>query len=238
MRATMIAAITVATLLVPVGAVRAQSQATASEHADEVLAATLWRIAVATDTRIGFQSIEPVNPAAGALRDVLVEAARDAATSALPHTHVINTSLEAALDAAIDADPRYEWRWVGSHVVVRPASAWSDAQDALNRPVRQFRTERATDIELLRGISSVIHTGRYVAQGGGGTFVPPFSVESGSVVDVLNALIESADLPFWQAGYRLQPEENRAERWDLSLILTKSTGLQSASSSHRPTAAQ
>jgi hypothetical protein len=53
-------------------------------------------------------------------------------------------------------------------------------------------------------------------------------VESGSIVDVLNTLIETADLPFWQAGYHPQPQGGHGARWDLSVILAKSTGLQCA----------
>jgi hypothetical protein len=49
--------------------VSAQAPGTAFELADDVLAGALWRIAVATHTRIGFESVEYVR-LRGALKDV------------------------------------------------------------------------------------------------------------------------------------------------------------------------
>lgn len=237
MRTTMLVAVSIATLLSQAGVVLAQSARTRSEQADDTLAAALWHIAVDTGARIGFQSVEPLNPTAGALSDALVQAARDAATSATHHRPVNYPPLEHALDSAISANPRYEWRRLGGVVVVRPRAAWNDPHDPLNRPVRRFRAERSTDLEILTGVASLIHTGRYVERERDSTFVPPFAVESGSIVDILNGVIESADLPFWQAGYRRQEPERRGTHPDLTLILAKSTGILSASSSHAPSAA-
>lgn len=228
MRATVISAFIAAVLVVLPSALRAQDPPTPSEQADDTLAAALWHIAVATDTRIGFQSLEPVNPALGTLHDALVSASRDAATSATPHKPVINSPLEDALDVAIAMNPRYEWRRTGTAVVVRPLGAWSDAHDPLNQRVRQLHVNRSTDIGMLTGISNLVRTGHYVEHTIGTAVFDPFSVESGSIVDVLNALIASADLPFWQAGYHPQPPGDAGTRWDLSFILAKSTGIQCA----------
>ena len=74
------------------------------EMADDRLAGLLWRIAVATGTRIGFESVEFVRPWGG-LKDV----------PAFPIS-----SRDEALKATVDADPRYEWRAIGGFVVVRP----------------------------------------------------------------------------------------------------------------------
>ncbi|MFN7917122.1 MAG: hypothetical protein U0Q55_17390 [Vicinamibacterales bacterium] len=234
MQATIRTAVIVATVLSQAAIAAAQPPRTTSELADDALAARLWQIAVATGTRIGFQSIEPVSPTSGALWDVLVDAARDAATAPAPHRPVIDSSLDDAIDMAIAANPRYEWGRLGSFVVVRPAGSWNDAHDPLNRPVRRFHAERSTDIGMLSGIGNLIHRGQYIEHPIGAAVVSPFSVESGSIVDVLNALIETADLPFWQAGYRLQPPERRSSRVDLQLILAKSTGIQCASGSRSP----
>lgn len=228
MRATVISAFMAAVLVAQQTPLLAQGPPTPSEQADDALAATLWRIAVATDTHIGFQSLELVNPTLGALRDALVSAAREAALSATPQTPVITSSLDTALDAAIALNPRYEWRRVGTFVVVRPRDAWTDVHDPLNQQVRQFHVNRSTDIGMLTGISNLVRTGHYVEHTIGTAVLDPFSVESGSIVDVLNALIASADLPFWQAGYRPQPPGNPAARSDLSFILAKSTGIQCA----------
>lgn len=228
MRAMVVSTFVAALLVAQSSALLAQGPPTPSERADDRLAATLWHIAVATGTRIGFQSREPVNPTLGALHDALVSASRDAALSATPQNPVINSSLDAALDAAIALNPRYEWRRVGTFVVVRPLDSWSDAHDPLNRQVRQLHVNRSTDIGMLTGISNLVRTGHYTEHTLGSAVFDPFSVESGSIVDVLNALIASADLPFWQAGYHPQPPGMHGTRWDLSFILAKSTGIQCA----------
>ena len=71
--------------------VSAQAPGTASELADDVLSGALWRIAVATHTRIGFESVDFVR-LRGGLKDV----------PAFPIS-----SRDEALKAAVDADPRY-----------------------------------------------------------------------------------------------------------------------------------
>jgi hypothetical protein len=46
-------------------------------------------------------------------------------------------TLRQALDAAVGADRRYEWRYIDGVVVVRPASAWRDAEHPLSRMVSE-----------------------------------------------------------------------------------------------------
>jgi hypothetical protein len=46
-------------------------------------------------------------------------------------------TLRQALDAAVAADRRYEWRYIDGVVVVRPASAWRDAEHPLSRMVSE-----------------------------------------------------------------------------------------------------
>ena len=117
----------------------AQAPGTASELADDVLSGALWRIAVATHTRIGFESVDFVR-LRGGLKDV----------PAFPIS-----SREEALKAAVDIYPRYEWRTIGDFVVVRPKSAWNDSADPFNRPVRNLRIENAmSNGVLLDGDSS------------------------------------------------------------------------------------
>lgn len=233
MRATMLAVFTLAAFAIQANGALAQADRTPSELADDSLAAVLWRIAVSTDTPIGFQSIEPLTVTQGDLRNVLFPGGPPEVR------RIVVPSFEDALTAALAANPRYEWRRVGSVVVVRPTGAWSDGHDPLNAAVRNVRVERSTDIEILAGIASLIHTGRYVEhRGEGRTVVPPFSVESGTIVDVLNALIQSAQLPFWQAGYRPHPPGERRTRVDLSLIVATATGLPTQTGSHIPAPVQ
>lgn len=239
MRTTMVAALTLAVLAGQPGGVFAQSELTPSELADDTLAAALWQIAAGSGTSIGFQSIEPINPTQGALNTALFQASHAAGRAAAqgepaPVPPAV-LSLDNALDEAIASNPRYEWRRVGRSVVVRPIGAWTDARDPLNRPVRHLLVERSTDTEILDSLTNLIHTGVYKPKGPiGSSVVAPFTVESGTIVDVLNALVETAGYNAWQAGYRAHSADERAVRADLSLILASPTGIRTAASSHIP----
>jgi hypothetical protein len=221
MKATILTALTLAMLASQPDGVSAQHATTPSELADDVLTTTLWQIGVATHTRIGFQSVEVVH--AGGRNPLTPPAAPI-------------SSLEDALDAAIAANPRYEWRRMGDFVVVRPTEAWNDVRDVFNQPVRQFRAERTTESVVLAGVSDLMHARRY-DEGHrylSGTPVR-FAVESGTPVDVLNKLIESADLVLWQGAYRLPaPEEGDSQPDVDDLMLLNATGLRAFSSHHMP----
>jgi len=104
-----------------------QAPATAAELADDALGAALWRIAVTTQTRIGLESVEFVR--------------LPAALKRVPTFPI--SSRDAALKAAVDADPGYEWLAIGDFAVVRPKGAWNDSADPFNRPVRDPRVENA-----------------------------------------------------------------------------------------------
>jgi hypothetical protein len=198
--------------------VSAQAPGTASELADDGLARALWRIAVATDTRIGFESVEFVRPW-GRLKDV----------PAFPIS-----SRDEALKAAVDADPRYERRTIGDFVVVRPKSAWNDSADPFNRPVRNLRVENATSSSALLGVRDFIYTNRFAVLPGHASPVS-FEVQSGTVVDVLNRLTESADAVLWSASYRPNAQlGQRFPSWDLQMQLRDATVLVGLTESHPP----
>jgi len=116
-------------------------------------------------------------------------------------------------------------------VVVRPKSAWNDAGNPFNRPVRNLRVENATASGALFGIRDFIYTNRFAA-------VPTqdvpvsFDVQSGTVIDVLDRLTESADAVLWNATYRpnAQPDQ-RFLGWDLQLALRNETAMRAESGS-------
>ena len=195
----------------------AQGPGTASELADDVLDGALWRIAVATGTRIGFESVDFVR-LPGALNRV----------PAFPVT-----SRDEALNAAVDANPRYEWRRLGDVVVVRPRSAWDDATDPFDRPVRNLRIENATANGVLLGLRDFIYTNRFaVVPRPQGTAVS-FEIQSGTVVDVLNRLMEAADTVLWIASYRPNAQaEQRFPSWDLQMQLRGAALLHGLTESH------
>ena len=186
--------------------VSAQGAENASEQADRALAVALWQIAVATHTRIGFQSLEAINTVGNVFHDP---------------PDAIALSLDDALDAALAAHPGYEWRRTDDVIVVRPVGAWTDAADPFNRPVRNFRAERTNESQVLEGIRRLVSTGVYRDEHRLSGTPVDFSVESGTVVDLLNALARSADITFWQGGY--QP---RGQNLSVSLSLVNDRHLR------------
>lgn len=54
-----------------------------------------------------------------------------------PTLDIRGITLRQALDAAVTADRRYEWRYIDGVVVVRPASSWRDSGHPLSRIVSE-----------------------------------------------------------------------------------------------------
>jgi hypothetical protein len=111
--------------------------------ADDAVAGALWRIAIATQTRIGFESIEFV---------------RSGRLSSFPAFPV--SSRDEALQTVLAANPRYEWRAIGDFVLVRPKGAWNNAGDPFNRPVSNLRVDNGTETGVLLGLRDFIYTPR------------------------------------------------------------------------------
>ena len=198
--------------------VGAQVPGTTFELADDALGGALWRIAVATHTRIGFESVEFVRMPGGLKR-----------VPAFPIS-----SRDEALKAAVGGDPRYEWRAIGDFVVVRPKSAWNDSADPFNRPVRNLRAENAMSNGVLLGLRDFVYTDRFTVLPGQGRPVS-FEVQSGTVIDVLNRLMESAETVLWNASYRPNAQVGqRYPKWDLKMQLMDATLLHGLTESHPP----
>jgi hypothetical protein len=147
------------------------------------------------------------------------------------------SSREEALQAAVAANPRYEWRAIGDFVVVRPKTAWNDASDPLNRRVSNLRIEHVTDSGALFGLKEVVYTRQFAANPNDGrdsTVVKPvaFAIQSGTVLDAFNQLIQSADDVLWHAAYRpnARPDQ-RAPGWDLQLQVYDATVQRAGSGS-------
>ena len=219
MRMTTLAVLVFGLVIVQTGRGRAQASGTPSELADDALGGALWHIAVATQTRIGFESVEFVRLPAQ-LKNV-------------PTFPV--SSREEALNAVVNANPRYEWRAIGDIIVVRPKSAWNNSLNPLNRPVRKLQVDNAQPYGVLLGLRDFIYTSNFAVPRGGRAIPVSFGVQSGTVVDALNRLIESADNVLWIASYRpnAQPGQ-RFPSWDLQIQLRNSTLLQSETDSHPP----
>ena len=207
MRTTALALLVFGLVIAQTGRGSAQASGTQSELADDVLGGALWHIAVTTQSRIGFESVEFVR-----------------LPSQLKHVPTFSvSSRDEALNAAVKANPRYEWRAIGDIAVVRPRSAWNDAGDPFNRPVRNLRVENAPSGAVLLGLRDFIYTNRFAVLPKGGVPVA-VDVQSGTVIDVLNQLVQSAGAVFWSAAYRPNAEPGqRFPGWDLQLALRDNT---------------
>jgi hypothetical protein len=188
---------------------------------DDELAAALWRIAVSSNTRIGFESIDHVRYGSS-LKDV---APLRSATPA------------DGLNAVIGADGRYEWRRVGDCIVVRPTQAWGDPANRFNQAVRGVRVENAPSGSVLLGIRDFIYTNKFALVDPDVGGVPPsvasFEMEAGSVIDVLNHLMIAADQVLWIASYRSRGHATeRWPSWDLTLQLRNAKRVNDFSGSH------
>jgi hypothetical protein len=219
MRMTTLAVLVFGLVIVHTDRGRAQPSGTLSELADDALGGALWHIAVATQTRIGFESVEFVHVPAR-LKNV----------PAFPVS-----SRDEALAAAVDANPRYEWRSIGDIVVVRPKGTWNEPADPFNRPVRNLRVKNEQPSGVILGLRDFIYTNTFAVPplGQEGQAIPvSFDVQSGTVVDALNRLLESADTVLWIASYRphAQPGQ-RFPSWDLQISTRNAISLQSETDS-------
>ena len=184
-------------LLVGLGGSLAAAQHLQDESPqDAALAEALWRIAVTTHTRVGFQSI-------GRTQFVHVNKSTNPELLDLSH----------AVDAVVTEDPRYEWHLVGETAVIRPREAWTDPADPLNRrvPAAQF-TNETTNHVLLR-LTNLIFYNQFTLDHNPALGVPvSFQMKAGTVVDALNQLTEQAGQVMWVAWARPRDKPNG---WDV-----------------------
>jgi hypothetical protein len=215
-----------ALLLVVAGCVLQTAAAQGQQPSDQQptpndrLAASLWRIATATNTRIGFEATDHTR-----------------IVTRLDRTPPLAVStLEEGLNAAVAADDRYEWRRVDSVVVVRPKPAWNDPSNPFNRRMRNVQVADAKSIGVLLGLRDFIYTDKFAVVPTSTTETPvSFQVQSGTVVDVLNTLMIAADQVLWIGSYRAvgEPAE-RFPSWDLALEMKGPEHLCCYTGSHPP----
>ncbi len=164
---------------------------------DTGLAEKLWRIAATSHTRVGFQSI-------GRTRHSQLNESIDPEPM----------DVSRAVDAAVAADPRYEWRMVGSTAVIRPREAWTDPADPLNHRVPAVQLTNETTNRVLFGLSNLIFYNQFTPDLANGIPVS-FQMRAGTIVDALNQLAEQAGQMMWVAHAR--PRDNH-DGWDVCQI--------------------
>jgi len=163
---------------------------------DRALAEALWRIAVTTHTRVGFQSI-------GRTRHIRLKKS--------PNPELLDVS--HAVDAVVREDRRYEWHLVGETAVIRPREAWTDPADPLNRRVPPAQLKNETTGDVFFRLSNLIFYNQFTPPEPPGLGLPvSFQMKAGTVVDALNQLAEQAGQVMWVAWAR--PRDN-PNGWDV-----------------------
>jgi len=181
-------------VLVSLGGSPAAAQQDASPQ-DTALAEALWRIAVTTHTRVGFQSI-------GSTRHTRLNKS----------TNPELLDVSRAVDAVVTEDPRYEWHFVGETAVIRPREAWTDPADPLNRRVPPAQLTNEAMNRVLIALSNLIFYNRFTLEHPPNGIPVSFQMKAGTVVDALNQLAEQAGQVMWVAWAR--PRDN-PNGWDV-----------------------
>lgn len=137
--------------------------------------------------------------------------------------------------AAVDSDPCYDWRAIGDFVVVRPKNAWNDSAYPFNRPARNLRVENAMSNGMLLGLRDFIYTNRLAVIPTQQGIPVSFEVQSGTIIDVLNQLMESSDTVFVERllSTNAQPGQ-RFPNWDLKMQLMDAIMMRHLTESLRP----
>ena len=188
-----ISAVAVALLISLVGSLAAAQQDASPQ--DTTLAEALWRIAVTTHTRVGFQSI-------GGTRHTRLNES--------PNPEPLDVS--HAVDAVVTEDPRYEWHLVGDTAVIRPREAWTDPADPLNRRVPPAQLTNETTNGVFARLSNLIFYNQFTPEHTYLGLPVSFQMKAGTVVDALNQLAEQAGQMMWVAWAR--PRDN-PNGWDV-----------------------
>ena len=184
---------------------------------NDALAGALWRLAVTTNTRIGFEATDHVK-FAGSLNKI-------------PELGV--ATLEDGLHALVRADGPYEWRKIGAFVVVRPKDAWDDPLNPFNRSMAGVKITNETPGRVLLGIRDFLYTNTFASSNPKVWEGPMVSFDvHGAVVDGLNQFILAADRVLWVGAYRPLGSSKRWPRWDLSLETRTAALLGEFSGSH------
>jgi len=182
-------------VLVSLGGSRAAAQQDESPQ-DVALAEALWRIAVTTHTRVGFQSI-------GRTRHIRLNKGTNPELLDVSH----------AVDAVVTEDPRYEWHLVGETAVIRPREAWTDPADPLNRRVPPAQVTNETTNSVFLRFTNLIFYNQFTPKYYTPLGIPvTFQMKAGTVVDALNQLAEQAGQVMWVAWAR--PRDNPTG-WDV-----------------------
>ena len=172
----------------------------------------LWRVGVAASTPTGFEGLP------GATRR------RPVAFRRLP---IEGLTMRDAIEALVESDPRYMWSEDSGVVVVRPVIAWSNARNPLNQRTGHVDWVDISPEDALKRIVNIIY-GEPPSATGPVTSATDrrvsIQIESGTVIELLNALVRADGWTTWSATY---PEDEPDIRFRLTLHLGSGSGAHS-----------
>jgi hypothetical protein len=152
----------------------------------------------------------------------------EAALPGEPRTLTIEAtgrSLRAVLDAIVAADPRYEWRDDAGVIVVRPAGAWFDRENALHRSLAALRYDNIGGREAVRLVAALLGADFPFSQTIELDDTRRFSLNlpPGSVLDALNGIVRAYgtlawSLEPWPAPTRVAPGTSPPSPFMVSLV--------------------
>jgi hypothetical protein len=109
-------------------------------------------------------------------------------------------TLRSALDALVAVDPRYEWREMSGVIVFRPATAWVDSADPLNRLFGSMRHDNVPVATPIGEILAMLGAPEYARNNFSDSRRISVDLPAGSALDHLNGLIRSHGEMCWQWG--------------------------------------
>ncbi len=117
-----------------------------------------------------------------------------------PRQSLLGLSARQIFDALVTRNPQYQWREMNGVAVVRPATAWADAKDVLNRqvPPAQWTSVTVEQATALMTILVGAGHGVRVLRGVGNTFSVRF--DGGTVLELLNTIAADNGHLVWRVA--------------------------------------
>lgn len=131
---------------------------------------------------------------------------REAQRSALRSIRLQGLDRDAAFEALIEADPRFELRDDAGVLTLRPAAIWSDTRNFLQQRIPSFMLQERTLAEGLAAVMTALGPWRF----GAGLLSSPtpqwerrlsVGLERATILDALNAMVRAHAEAAWVVTY-------------------------------------
>lgn len=103
-------------------------------------------------------------------------------------------TVRQVLDKAVELDPFFEWREIDGIVILRPRTAWSDSNDALNRPMPSPFV--LSDVDMTATVDILAHGAETWQWPPRGKLIS-VSLERATFMEVLNAVVRAHGRASW-----------------------------------------